>query len=304
MRVSTLPVFLQLWNELELTKKIKVEKQDLNFYVGNSLLHFGSLGPGESGVEKIKSTDWNIVWLEEANEFTYEDYRVLKLRLSAPTPDRRNQLFMSLNPISSYHWIKTELCDKPDLEDVQEIVSNYRDNPFLPQDYIQDLERLQLQNENYWKIYGLGEWGVLQEIVYEKPWIQVDALPESDNLYFGIDFGFNAPTSVVKIAIKDEEPYIQQLLYQTKLTNSDLIERLKTLIPDKERDKEIYCDSAEPDRIQELCNAGFNAMPSDKSVKDGIDYIKGLNVHVTKDSVDVIKEKNSYSYKKNRKSVV
>jgi len=283
--------------------RLQIEKQDLNYtYPGTgSMVHMGSMGIGEGAIEKIKSTSWNYIFMEEANEFTYDDFQILKMRLSEPSLDgKKNQIFMALNPVSSFCYVKTELCDKAKAHDLEEIVSTYKDNQFLSQDYIEILEALQLQSNNLWNIYGLGAWGVLESVVYEKNWDLVDSLPETDDISFGLDYGYNQPSCLIKVAYKDDEPYIQQLLYQTHLTNSQLIERMKDLIPEQERDKDIYADSAEPQRIQEMCDAGFNCKSSDKSVKDGIDYIKSLNVHVTKDSSDIIKEKNSYSYKKDK----
>ena len=305
LRVSTLPVFLKLWSDNNLTSRIKTEKMDLNFYFtnkfGTNQMHFSSLGPGESGPEKIKSTEYNYIMMEEATEFTEHDYRILKLRLSAQSLDGlRNQLFMCFNPISAFHFIKTEICDKANLEDADEIISNYKDNPFLPKDYTDELEKLQFQNQNYYNIYTLGNWGVLAEIIYEKAWPQIDILPETDDVCYGLDFGFNNPSALLKIATKDQNPFLEQLLYQSHLTNSQLIEQLKILIPEKDRDKDIFCDSAEPARIKEICDAGFNAKPSDKSVKDGIDYLKSLEISVTSNSPDLIKEKNSYSYRKDK----
>jgi len=301
LRVSTLPVFIQMWVDSGLQRKIRAEKQDLNFWLGDNLIHFGSLGVSEAGVERIKSTDWNYIFLEEANEFTIEDYRILKLRLSAPSLDgQKNRMYLSFNPISSYHWLKLELADKAVSEDVDEIVSTYRDNPFLSPDYIKIIESLKEQNLNFYNIYSEGQWGVLEEIIYDKVWTQVDSLPETGDFCFSCDFGYNAHTAVVKIAFKDDNPYIQQMLYQTKLTNSELIQQLKILIPENERGCDIFADASEPDRIREICDSGFNCKPADKSVKDGIDYIKSLNVYVTKSSPDVIKEKNSYSYMKDK----
>lgn len=281
----------EIWSNLDVLKYIKEEKQPLDYHFNNNWMHFGSL----DDPEKIKSSDWNYVWMEEANEFDYNDFQILKLRLSAPGKER-NQMFLSFNPVDSYSWLKERLIDEPS-EDKREIVSTYADNPFLSEDYIKTILALKQQDANFWRIFGLGEWGVLENLIYGI-WGEIDVLPEGGETIYGLDFGFNQPSALVEIRLKDEEVYLKQLIYETGLTNSQLIAKMQILIPDKA--KEIFCDSAEPARIEEIYGSGFNAHPSDKSVRDGIDYVKRQKIHVTKDSPDIIKERRSYSYKKDK----
>ena len=144
---------------------------------------------------------------------------------------------------------------------------------------------------------SLGEWGVLENLIYGL-WSEINSCPEANETIYGLDFGFNQPSALIEIRLKDEEVFIRQLLYQSGLTNSQLIDKMQTLIPDKS--KEIYADSAEPARIEEIYGAGFNIHSSDKSVKDGIDYVKRQKISVTSDSPDIIKERRSYSYKKDK----
>jgi len=256
--------------------------------------------------EKIKSTEWNKIWMEEATDFNYEDFRILQLRLSKPKQvGEYNQLYMSFNPIDAFHWIKEKLIDPEMLKNEEdrrliEIVSTYKDNPFLPQDYIDMLLTLKEVDINYWHIYGEGEWGVLENLIYHN-WdtINPDRWPtEFSYTIYGLDFGFNAPSALIKIGVKDNEPYERELLYESGLTNTELIEQLEDLIPNKK--DYIFADTAEPARIEEISQAGFNIYPADKSVKDGIDYVKSQKVHIHQESDNLIKEKRGYKYKENR----
>lgn len=293
LRISTLPVMKEIWNSLDVFRYIKEEKQTLDYHFKTNWLHFGSL----DSPEKIKSSDWNYVWMEECNEFTYDDFITLKLRLSAPSKDnKKNQLYLSFNPMDSYCWMKERVIDEPS-EDKKEIVSNYLDNPFLSDDYIKTILALKQQDANFWRIFGLGEWGVLENLIYGS-WSEIDVLPEGGETIYGLDFGFSQPSALVEIRLKEEEVFLKQLIFQEGLTNSALIERMQQLIPDKS--KEIFADTAEPNRIEEIFQAGFNIHPSDKSVKDGIDYVKRQKISVTSDSPDIIKERRSYSYKKDK----
>lgn len=249
--------------------------------------------------EKIKSTEWNKVWMEEATDFTYDDFRILQLRLSGPcAKGERNQLFMSFNPIDAFHWIKTRLIEKE--QDVKEIISTYKDNPFLSPEYIKILLALKDTDPNYWKIYGEGEWGVLENIIYRN-WdtINPDLWPDNfDHIIYGLDFGFNSPSALIEIGMKDREYYERELLYESSLTNTALIDKLRNLIPN--RSNYLFADTAEPARIEEIVQAGFNVYPSDKSVKDGIDYVKSQTIHVHQESENLIKEKRGYKYKETK----
>jgi len=250
--------------------------------------------------EKIKSSQWNKIWMEEATDFTYDDFRILQLRLSGPRQaNEYNQLFMSFNPIDAFHWIKTRLIDKE--FGIKEIQSTYRDNPFLSSTYIDILLALKDTDPNYWKIYGEGEWGILENIIYRN-WdtIHPDWWPDNfDNVIYGLDFGFNSPSALIEISIKDDEIYERERLYESGLTNTELIEKLHDLISDKSN--YLFADTAEPARIEEIAQAGFNVYPSDKSVKDGIDYVKSQKtIHIHQESENLIKEKRGYKYKETK----
>lgn len=267
----------------------------LTFKPTNSIVWFASVDDRE----KLKSTGWHYIWMEEATDFDYEDYMILKLRLSEPN-DKLNQLFLSFNPISAFHWIKTRLVDKDEENEVQELVSTYKDNPYLDKNYIKIIEASK-KDENYWKVYGLGEWGSVERIVYNK-WSLVDDFPEEvQRTVWGLDFGFNAPSALVEVGLVDNKIFLKEHLYKEKLTNQKLIERLKIILPAHE--VRLYADCAEPNRIKEIKNAGISCRPSFKganSVKDGIDFIKSHDIYVTKDSTNLIKELMGYQYKQKR----
>jgi phage terminase large subunit len=286
----------EIWEGLGVEKYFKEEKQFLNYYFGKNWLHFGSL----DSPEKIKSSEFNYIWMEEANEFRYEDYTILKLRLSAPATDgHRNQLFISFNPQDAFCFLKTKILDNSS-EDSKEIVSNYKDNPFLSPDYIKTLLALENQDQNFYRIFCLGQWGQLTDLIFTN-WDECDEMPACDEDIYGLDFGFVHPTCLVKLAIFENDIWIQEKLYQSGLTNSDIIRNLPILIPNK--NSEIFADSEDPNRIEEIFRAGFNIHPVEKgagSVKSGINFLKCRKLHITRDSVNILKEIKSYSYKKDK----
>jgi len=140
-------------------------KTELILSQGNNAILFKGL----DDPEKIKSAEFNYIWAEEATDLDLDDFRQLNLRLRRETKTI-NQMFMSCNPISALHWIKTEVADKLD---VAVNHSTYKDNPFLDKDYVAEIEDLINKDDNYYKIYALGEWGVLENIIYSK-WQTLD----------------------------------------------------------------------------------------------------------------------------------
>jgi len=157
--------------------------------------------------------------------------------------------------------------------------STYKDNPFLPDEQRREIENLKHTDPWAWKVYGLGERARPAASIYR----DVEPLPGSLDRFepdvYGLDFGYNDPMVLVAVTRHDKHPKpvldVSCLLHESHLTTSDLTSRMdelgvSTSLP-------IICDSAEPDRIEQLQRAGYNAQPAKKgqgSVKAGIDYVK------------------------------
>lgn len=279
---------------------IKEGNMEIECSNGNKMIAFGL-----DNREKIKSiqepTD---IWAEEMNEFDEEDISQLLLRLRTKKATY-NQLTGSFNPISTEHWIYEALVSNKRF-DATLIKTTYKDNKFLPEDYKKYLESLKDTNENFYKVYCLGEWGgAIVGLIYDR-WTLVNHTPKFADFIYGLDFGFNDPTALIKIGIVDKKDiYLQQLIYQSGLTTADLIRELKRLNIGK---AVIYADNARPEAIEEIYRAGFNIKPGDKgkdSVNNGIQFIKNLNLHVMDDSPMLIKEMNNYRWMedKNKKLI-
>ena len=178
--------------------------------------------------------------------------------------------------------------------------STVDDNIFADPEYVKILDSLINEDQNYYNIYRLGLWGVLRGLIYTKFQIILDKQwPESvDETIYGLDFGYNNPSALVEINIKDSEFYLKEMLYESKLTNNDLIKKLERFIPNKRN--MLYADSAEPARIDEIKRAGFNVYPSNKSVMDGIDFCKRKTLHIHEDSTNIDKELRAYKWKEDK----
>ena len=291
LKMTARRLVLDLLSKYGLYQTSAFNKTENYYQLNKSRLQFFSL----DDPEKIKSSEFNYLWLEEATEFTYQDYLVLLTRLSAPCSEElKNQMFLTLNPTDINCWIAKYLLNQ---KEVCVIKSTYKDNNFLSQDYIETLLSLKNYDRQAYKIFALGEWGSSETLIYTN-WKIVQNPPDSyDEIFWGLDFGFNNPTALVKIYVKDKIYFIEEKLYKTHLTNTLLIEELKTLIPKNQREQTLYADSAEPDRIAEIAAAGFNIQGALKNVLDGIMFVKSCPLNIIKESPNLTKEIQSYSWK-------
>jgi phage terminase large subunit len=176
---------------------------------------------------------------------------------------------------------------------------NYEE--FLPKELIEKIERIKDQDENYWRVYGLGLKGFIEGQIFAN-FNEVDKWPECKWEALGLDFGYtNDPTALIKFGMFEGEIYLQELLYQTGLTNQEIGNHLKSFNID--RRLEIICDSAEPKSIQEIYLMGFNAKGVVKgadSIKNGIDVLKRHKINVVKSSPNIIKEFRNYKWQKDK----
>lgn len=247
--------------------------------------------------EKIKSTEFNYIHIEEANEFSYDDFMMLKLRMSGKeNPGERNQMYISLNPNEKYGWVNQELIIKPS-DDVKLIKSNYKDCiDFLPESYVKRLERLEQEDPSYWKIYGLGQYADIKGKIYSLEMYEGE-YPKCKETIYGLDFGFASPNVLVRLDVDLESMsiYLTPLIYKLEQTKSDLIKEMREL--GLKKDDEIYCDSEDPATIEEIYKNGFNAKPSDKAVLNGIEFLQRFTLYSKKEYVVLNREMLGYKRK-------
>lgn len=299
LRLTAYKTIIDLLKEYKIYNRVKHNKSSNTLEYKNNFMSFLSV----DDPDKIKSTEWNYEWLEEANQFTYQDFIILSTRLSGKTTKGcPNRMFISINTDDENGWINTKIILDPNNayhKNSIVIHSTYKDNPFLEKEYINDLENLKISDPRYWKIFGLGLWGKLDTIIYN-PFLMKQWPGSFDETIYGLDFGFNNQTALLEINEKDQEFFFREKIYETKLTNMDLIVKLKIIIPEDIRHRSIYADNAEPARIEEIRQAGFNIFPADKRVKDGIDFCKAQKIYTLAENVNLNEERNKYGYKKDK----
>ena len=245
---------------------------------------------GADDQQKLRGAKRNILYCNEANELEYkQEFFQLLMRTE-------NKIFVDFNPDDEQVWINQELELKRSKEvgDVEVIVSNYKDNTYLPKSLIKEIEYLQHTDKEFWKIYGLGEYGNISGLIYENV-EYVDSMPECDLVAYGLDWGYSLdPTACLSVYKRGDELYLKEVLYERGLTNQDIAERLKPIVM---RD-EVICDSAEPKSIEEMYRLGLNVKPATKgkdSINNGIDILKRYKIKVVNGS-NLRKEFRSYKW--------
>lgn len=269
--------FLQILEDAGLYTDEQFNKTDNIYHYpnGSYVEFFGAEEPG-----KVRGPGRDILFVNEANLLPFNVYTQLALRT-------KELVFLDFNPVDEASWVY-EVADK---EGNLLIHSTYRDNPFLPPEQIQEIESLKEADANLWQVFGLGLRGKSQEVIYTH-WKQAP-FPADCEVAYGVDFGYNVPSAVVKVGFYEGAVYAEEVLYETRLTTTDLIERLRG-IP---KSAELFCDNAEPKTIEELRRAGYNAKPAEKDVYAGIQKVKSQPLYVTPGSLNLIKELKSYKWK-------
>jgi phage terminase large subunit len=201
-------------------------------------------------------------------------------------------VIIDFNPSEEFHWIYDQVLPRKDVEFYQ---TTYKDNPFLGAEIKAEIERLKEIDENYWRVYGLGERGQSRALVYT--FSTCKQIPKEAKLVaYGLDFGFsNDPTALVRTYILDDAMYVDELIYRTGMTNQDIAKEMQNL--GLEKQNEIFADSAEPKSIEEIYRMGWNVKPVVKgAINLGIDIIRRYNLFATEGSYNLIKELRNYKY--------
>lgn len=253
---------------------------------------------------KGKLTD---VWMEEATEFTQADLEIIDDRLRGELPAGQfYQIRMTFNPVNKNHWIKKVFFDIPDAN-VLTHHSTYLMNRFIDDAYKARMERRKKVDPEGYLIYGLGEWGEIGGLILHN-WEVAEVsqnINDYDDVAVGQDFGFNHADAILLLGWKDDNIYILDEVYEFEKDTSEIIAiALKHAIPKK---KQMWCDSAEPDRIKEWTKAGFRARGVDKggskgSVKAQIDWLKQRKIYVAPHCINTIAELQQWKWKKDEKT--
>ena len=281
VRGTVMRDFFEILKEYDLYFEELHSKSTNEYFINGNRLEFISLDQPQ----KIRGRKRDLLFINECNELNYEDFQQLIFRTI-------DNIILDFNPSDEFHWIHDKVLIREDVEFYQ---TSYKDNPFLPQTLIDEIERLRDTDENYWRVYGLGERGQSRSLVYNFKTTK-DIPATAKLLGRGLDFGFsNDSTAVVETYVEGNNMYVRELLYRTGMTNQDIARELERIGLDR-RD-EIWADSAEPKSIEEIYRMGWNIKKTFKgAINIGIDMVRRHNLYVTEDSVNTIKELRNYKY--------
>jgi len=309
IRTSVFNEIKKVINTWEVNKLFKINHTEMEFTCANG---YQIISKGLDNVEKIKSlipqkgviTD---ILIEEATEINEEDYKQLTKRLRGKSKVLKRITF-TFNPIMRTHWIfKRYFTNWPEgffeyHDDKLSILkTTYKDNKFLEQDDIDELEGE--VDEYYYDVYTLGNWGILGDLIFTN-W-KIEDLSQIKNTfgtyYNGLDFGYAAnPTAAGRQAIREKKLYIlDELIYERGLTNDVIASKLRPAVG-KEY---VRCDSAEPKSIAELRKHGVEALAAKKgpgSVNFGIQYLQQFEIVIDRECQNAINEFQQYQWKKNK----
>lgn len=271
----------------------------------------------QEDIEKIKSVNFENgkltdIWIEEMTEITEKDFDILDDRLRGKLADGHfYQINGTFNPVSATHWIKKRFFDYVDNDCITNH-STYLLNRFIDNEYhTRMLKRKELDPEGY-LVYGLGEWGNVGGTIFRNWEIKDFDTNNFNSRNYGQDFGFNHANAILDMGFKDDDIYICRELYEHE---KDMNQIIQQAFEEKwEKQIEMFCDSAEPDRILMWQRAGFNAKAVKKgagSVKAQIDWLKGImskdkvcnrKIYIHPSCVNTIKEIQQYRWKLDTKS--
>jgi len=286
LKGSVLRDFILILQQTGLYYEGTHNKAENTFVYGEHTVEFLSVDEPQ----KIRGRKRNIAFLNEANELNIEDFRQINMRCT-------DFLILDFNPSDPVHWIYDEVIPR---DDCDTWITTYKDNKFLSEDLVFEIERMRERDPDYWRVYGEGQKAVYsaRQIFSNWTFIPHSEFPEFDidiEAVIGLDFGFtNDPSAATLIFKKNDKLYIHELFYKTGMTNSDIVDYIKKLGYEQVL---IFADAAEPKSVEQIKREGLLIKPAVKgqgSINAGISLLKEYDIIVSKESKNIIKEYNNY----------
>lgn len=243
--------------------------------------------------DKLRGARRDRCFINEANNITFDAFEQLEVRT-------KDFVILDYNPTSEF-WVFTDVEGKR--TDAEKIILTYRDNEGLSKEIVNSIEQRR-NRPGWWSVYGEGKLGEVEGKIY-KDWEMIEKIPHEARLVRrGLDFGYsNDPTAIVDIYEYNGGFIVDELAYQTGLSNRQIADILKS------REDKVLCmaDSAEPKSIDEIAGYGVNIMGVAKgagSVQQGIQFVQDKRISVTTRSVNVIRCYRNYLWKTDKNGKV
>ncbi len=284
LKNSVLKDLIQVLEMFEVYDPNKLHKQEGWYELGTNIINWVSVDEPQ----KIRGMKRDYLYCNESNELKIEDWNQLIFRTT-------DKVICDLNPSELNSWV----YDLEDRDDCYVFKTTWRDNPFVSDTIIKELESLKDKDENLYRIYNLGEKGIATQLVFTK-FSTIDKIPEGMKLLGrGMDFGYNSPTTLIEVYKDEDNLYFKELLYTKGKTIPDIAYNMEQMGFDKT--DTIWCDSALPQNIEDLKRHRFNVKPvNKKSILHGIDLIKRHHIWIESTSKNTIQEFQSYKFKEDK----
>lgn len=246
------------------------------------------------------------LWIEEAYEIMSEDdFDTLYESMLGDCPEGLfKQVTLTFNPWNERHWLKKRFFDEPD-ENTLAITTNYLCNEWLSEEDKKVFEDMKIRNPRRYQVAGLGNWGIVDGLVYENWKEETFELEDVQNYIsaFGLDFGYTNDPSAFFVGFLDKANkrlYVWDEFYEKGLSNKAIANKIIEMGYSKER---IVADSAEPKSIDELKGLGIRAFPAKKgkdSIMNGIQWIQDLEIIIHPRCVNFLTEISNYTWDKDK----
>lgn len=295
LRRGALKDFIKIMDWTHIFREEQFNRSTLRYdFTNGSYIEFFSADQSD----KLRGARRDVLFVNECNNITFESYHQLAIRT-------RRFIYLDYNPTSEF-WVHKELLSDKDAE---MIILTYKDNEALDSELVKEIEKARDRAKestywaNWWKVYGLGQIGVIDGVIFSN-WQIIKQIPDDAELLgYGLDFGFtNDPSALISVHKFNSELYIKELIYQTRLTNNDIVQKMIELGVDKYKD--IIADSAEPKSIEDIYRGGFRNIYGAKkgadSIRNSIDKLQRYKINITESSTNLIKEFRGYVWTKDK----
>ena len=306
LKDSVFDLIISILKKWEIYKFCKVNLSNYTITLSNESV---ILFKGLDDEEKIKSIlDITDIWMEEATEFTEDEFTQLDLRVRVPGYNSL-QLFLSFNPVSKANWVYKKWFDPTAEIDKNKtfiLHTTYQDNKYLPQEYIDSLKEKEKSNPTFYRIYALGEFCSLDKLVYTNWSIGAPISTEGMKLAIGLDWGYSNDLTALTVGYIDDDKkifYVDDCWGCTGKTNKEIAEVIKYKGLSKSL---IIADSAEPKSIEELKREGIYriraSVKGPDSIIYGIQALQQYQIIVNPRCEGLIVELENYAWKKDKKT--
>lgn len=252
------------------------------------------------------------MWLEESYEISSEDdFNMLDESIRGAVPEGSGlfkQITLTFNPWNEHHWIKKRFFDAPDSETLA-LTTNYQCNEWLDKADLKVFETMKEKNPRRYQVAGLGNWGIVDGLVYENWEEKAFSLDEVRKIHgvqsvFGLDFGYTNDPSALFCGMIDTAAktlWVFDEMYKNGMSNEAIAEEVFQMGYAKEK---ITADSAEPKSIARLQDLGIRrirpAMKGKDSIMTGIDFLRDYHIIVHPRCVNFLKEISNYQWKRDK----